>query len=85
MPPTPTAEIIPDDTIADGELRGFSADGRLIISMQYMPVFRRLSGDENDPRSVTAWRVSHAGARRIAAISAWNAMRGPMHPTAGNA
>ncbi len=80
-----TAEIIADDTIANGELRGFSADGVLILALQYMPVFRRISGSETDHRKITTWRVSPQGARRIAALSAWNAVREPRYPTAGSA
>lgn len=78
-----TATIVPDPSLADGLLNGHNADGALIVSMQYMPVFKRLIGEPIDERSVTSWHVSPQGARRIVAIGAWNSMA--FHPTAGNA
>lgn len=76
--------IIADKNLADGILNGFDANGFLIVSMRYMPVFERIIGDEKDEKSVKEWRVSPGGARRVAAISAWQSTS-PIYPTVGNA
>lgn len=77
------AGIISDTTLEDGILNGFNADGVLVVSLKYMPVFQRLLGAEKDEKSVKVWHVSPGGARRVAAISAWNTM--PGNPTSGSA
>lgn len=80
-----SSPIVADPTLPDGRLDGFSATGALLVSLQYMPVFKRLVGTEDDQRDVASWHVSPGGARRIAAISAWNTIACPRHPTHGNA
>lgn len=78
------AGIISDTTVEDGILNGFDANGFLIVSLKYMPIYERIIGDEADEREVKVWRMSPGGARRIAAITAWNTSV-PRNPTHGNA
>ncbi len=80
-----TVPIVTDDSLAEGLLEGYSEAGNLIVAMRYMPVFQRLVGDAGMEQYVAQWHVSTSGARRIAAIGAWNSMEDPEHPTMGNA
>lgn len=77
------ARIVADPAMAEGLLNGFDADGELVVSTIYMPVFRRLIGNEAAEQRVTSWHVAPSGVRRIALIGAWN--RAEDYPTVGNA
>lgn len=57
--------------VPDGEIRGYSATGALIVQKAYMPNFKRLMGTEEDEERVVEWRMSDAGMRRLVAIQTW--------------
>lgn len=80
-----SAPVVADESVADGEMRGFDERGTLIVSMRYTPVFERTIGTEDDEREVHRWHISPAGVRRIAAIGAWSIIGDGSHPTQGNA
>lgn len=76
--------LVADSALPDGQLDGYGVAGTLIVSLQYMPVFKRLVGTEDDEREVSQWHISPGGARRMAAISAWRTTA-PHWPTMGSA
>jgi len=76
--------VVTDDALPDGLMHGFNCTGDLVVSLRYMPTYERLIGDEAAERTVTSWRISGSGARRIASIAAWNSYGGE-YPTQGSA
>lgn len=76
-----TSSIFTDTTLADGIINGYNERGVLIVSLRYMPTVERILGRLHDEADVKSWHVSPEGARRIAAIYAWNST--PGRPTAG--
>ena len=66
--------IIADDSLPDGQMRGYTASGALIVEIVYVPVFKRLLGTSDDEAAVKLWRVCPAQAARIAAVGAWRQM-----------
>lgn len=68
-----TPKIHFNDAIPDGILAGFSSDGRVIVCIEFGPVYQFLFGSLADNMRVTEWNVCAAHARRIAMTAAWTA------------
>lgn len=65
------SQITIDPSLPDGHMRGYLADGTLIVELHVSPIFKRVIGTEDDDREVAEWRVGRDQARRIAAVAAW--------------
>lgn len=79
-----STRIVGDPAVPEGVMNGFR-DGRLIVSLRYIPDVQWLIGTEADQDSVQIWHASPGSMRRIAAVAAWNSARNPRWPTVGNA
>lgn len=61
-----------NDLLPDGLLAGFTAEGRVVVCIEFAPVYGVLMGTAADQDSVTEWHVCEAHARRLAWTAAWN-------------
>lgn len=66
-----SSQITIDESMREGVMRGYGADGTLIVELHVTPIFKRVVGTEDDDREVVEWRVGKDQARRIAAVAAW--------------
>lgn len=68
--------------LPDGVLAGFTADGRVVVCIEFSPTYKFVFGSLADNAVVAEWQACAAHVHRIAMVEAWR-MTG--HGVVGNA
>lgn len=67
----PCCEMVDDPGIPEGEVHGYSLDGRLLCVVAYLPTFTHTDYAEGD---VAKWKVSPGYLRRLKLLVWWKIM-----------
>lgn len=63
--------IVVDSKVPDGQMVGHDETDDVIVTVEYMPVFKYIHGSSADHELVKTWHVSEQYARRVGAINEW--------------
>lgn len=64
--------IIADETVPDGVLRAYAADGRLIVEIRLSPVYMATTLLSPPEPEIYSWRANPEAVARYAAMRAWS-------------